>query len=339
MVAANAICPNASAVPRLIAPSAPASRAGEHERSEHHRQVARDLHLLAPRSSTATSDGTSAPGSCSVSSASAARRPPSALQSPLAMLARVVGQRARPPGMHAARREVESRAVLVQRRTSPWTPLRRGQRGHGDHLSRARTERAQRGGQVASGAHRHLAEVGLGDDQHVRDLHDARLQELQHIAAAGLDDHDDRVRHVGDIGLGLPDADRLDHDDVDRRRPAPEPRRGSPMPAHPAALPAAVERMSTPRSAGSKSTRARSPSSEPPERRELGSTASIATVLSLRPPSAQQRGEQRRLTGAGRPRDADDVSLGLAAEHGGGDLGQQRSGLGRDPRRWCSRAG
>ena len=48
--------------------------------------------------------------------------------------------------------------------------------------------------------------------------------------------------------------------------------------------PAAVERISTPRSEGSNSIRARSPSSDPPERRELGSTASSAT---LRPRARQ----------------------------------------------------
>ena len=48
--------------------------------------------------------------------------------------------------------------------------------------------------------------------------------------------------------------------------------------------PAAVERRNTPRSAGSKAIRARSPSSAPPERFEVGSTASTATVR----PSARQ---------------------------------------------------
>ena len=32
-----------------------------------------------------------------------------------------------------------------------------------------------------------------------------------------MDDHDDGIRHVGDLGLGLADADGLDHDDVKRR--------------------------------------------------------------------------------------------------------------------------
>ena len=45
----------------------------------------------------------------------------------------------------------------------------------------------------------------------------------------------------------------------------------------PSRLPAAVERMKTAWSDGSTSIRARSPSSAPPERREVGSTASTAT--------------------------------------------------------------
>ena len=45
--------------------------------------------------------------------------------------------------------------------------------------------------------------------------------------------------------------------------------------------PAAIERMKMPRSAGSASIRARSPSSAPPERLDEGSTASTATVRPL----------------------------------------------------------
>ncbi len=59
----------------------------------------------------------------------------------------------------------------------------------------------------------------------------------------------------------------------------------------PSRSPAAVERISTPRSEGSNSIRARSPSSDPPERRELGSIASSATVLP-RPRQAAIRAER-----------------------------------------------
>ena len=60
----------------------------------------------------------------------------------------------------------------------------------------------------------HLAEVGLGDHQDVGDLHDPGLQELQHVAGPGLDHDGHGVGDVGDLGLGLADADRLDDHDV-----------------------------------------------------------------------------------------------------------------------------
>ena len=72
--------------------------------------------------------------------------------------------------------------------------------------------------QVAPRARRDGAEVGLRDDEHVGDLHDPGLEELEHVARAGLDDDRDGVGGLGDLGLGLADADRLDHDDVERRR-------------------------------------------------------------------------------------------------------------------------
>ena len=76
----------------------------------------------------------------------------------------------------------------------------------------------------------------------------------------------------------------------------------------PRRVPAAVERMNTWRSLGSASIRARSPSSEPPDRRELGSTASTATDRSLRAPVLDELREQRGLADPGGPGDADDVA-------------------------------
>ena len=60
-------------------------------------------------------------------------------------------------------------------------------------------------------------EVGLRHDEHVGDLHDPGLQELQDVARAGLHDDRDRVGDLGDVGLALADADRLDDDDVEGR--------------------------------------------------------------------------------------------------------------------------
>ena len=41
------------------------------------------------------------------------------------------------------------------------------------------------------------------------------LRNCSDVARAGLDDDRDGVRRLGDLGLGLADADRLDHDDVE----------------------------------------------------------------------------------------------------------------------------
>ena len=89
----------------------------------------------------------------------------------------------------------------------------------------------------------------------------------------------------------------------------------------PSRSPAAVERMKTPRSSGSKAIRARSPSSAPPLRLDDGSTASTATV---RPPARHARHSalnKRRLARARRPGDADDVPARLAAQPRRRDLG------------------
>ena len=60
--------------------------------------------------------------------------------------------------------------------------------------------------------------VRLVHDEDVRDLHDARLERLHLVARAG-DERDDRhVRGANDVHFVLPDADRLDDDDVRPRR-------------------------------------------------------------------------------------------------------------------------
>ena len=58
-------------------------------------------------------------------------------------------------------------------------------------------------------------EVGLGDHEHVGDLHDPGLEELQHVAGGRLHDDRHRVGHVGHLGLGLAHADGLDDDHVE----------------------------------------------------------------------------------------------------------------------------
>ena len=57
--------------------------------------------------------------------------------------------------------------------------------------------------------------IGLVDDKDVGDLHDAGLEHLDRIAAAGLKRDERRVRQLRDRNLALADADRLDEHDVE----------------------------------------------------------------------------------------------------------------------------
>ena len=157
-------------------------------------------------------------------------------------------------------------------------PRRRGTRGHGDDRHVAPPSERSAGVEVAPRAQRHVAEVGLRHDEHVGDLHDPGLEELQDVAGAGLDDDGDGVGHLGDLGLGLADADGLDDDDVEGggQRLGGRARRG-----RQAAEPLARRRRADEDAVGRRgrtSIRARSPSSEPPERLDDGSTASTATL-------------------------------------------------------------
>ena len=166
-------------------------------------------------SSERRSSGSDSPGSC-CSSQRRARRGGRRARAGRARRARARSRRARPGGARACgwRRGRGRRGGLAARRRA-----RRCRRwgGRGDHERPARrgAERAEGRPQVLLGAAGRRAEVGLGDHQHVGHLHDPGLQELQRVAAAGLHDHRDGVGGLGDVGLGLPDADGLDHDDVE----------------------------------------------------------------------------------------------------------------------------
>ncbi len=174
---------------------------------------------------------------------------------------------------------------------------------------------------------RDLTEVGLRHDEHVGDLHDPGLQELQDVAAARLHDDGDRVGDVGDLGLGLADADRLDHDDVERRRERV--RGGTRRPRQPAEALAgggradehvAVRRIELDRARGRRA--AIRPSGASWGRRRASRRCG---------PSARQARNSAEssvdLPAPGGPVIADDVPRRLAAERGGGDLAQQRRGL------------
>ena len=56
--------------------------------------------------------------------------------------------------------------------------------------------------------------VGLVDHEDVGDLEQARLHHLHRVARLGHEHDHDRVGEPHDVELGLPDADRLDEDDV-----------------------------------------------------------------------------------------------------------------------------
>ena len=174
--------------------------------------------VAARASSAATSAGSPASGGCSARKRSAARRPPSA-------------RRPRAPcsatkSASAPRRRVRTRTAgrSIRSRWASRAAISSSMPWSGWTLETAITsvvavaQRAQGGAQVAHGADGHDAEVGLRDHEHVGHLHDPGLQELQRVAGAGLDDHRDRVGRLGDLGLGLADADGLDHDDVERGR-------------------------------------------------------------------------------------------------------------------------
>ena len=57
--------------------------------------------------------------------------------------------------------------------------------------------------------------VRLVDGDHVGDLDHALLDALQLVASAGQHQHEEKVGHVRDRRLGLPDANRLDQDHVE----------------------------------------------------------------------------------------------------------------------------
>ncbi len=91
-------------------------------------------------------------------------------------------------------------------------------RRYGERLERpvARGGKRQRARHVGARALRGSPEIGLGDDNQVRDLDDAGLHELQGIARPGLDAEHDRVGDARNVGLRLADAHRLDQHTVEQ---------------------------------------------------------------------------------------------------------------------------
>ena len=124
--------------------------------------------------------------------------------------------------------------------------------------------------QVGRARRRGVAQVRLRHHEHVGHLHDPRLQELKHVPRAWLHHHRDRVADLLDVGLGLARPRRSRPPRCRRRRRA---RRRPPASRRPARRGGRRPRWSgsaMPSSLGSCSMRARSPSSEPPERLRTG---------------------------------------------------------------------
>ena len=63
-----------------------------------------------------------------------------------------------------------------------------------------------------------IVAVRLVDRDHVGELDEAFLDALELVAGAWQHQREEEIGHVGDRGLGLPGADRLDQDHVEPRR-------------------------------------------------------------------------------------------------------------------------
>ena len=272
-----------------------------------------------------------APGPARRATPRAARRPPSARRprSPCSATksASAPSRRAR---MRAAARSSAARCASSASASSSMPGHRRRSTDTATTgVALAPSERSA-AREVAPRARADLAEVGLGDDQHVGHLHDPGLQELQRVAGPGLDDDGDGVGRLGDLGLGLADADGLDHDDVERGGERLRGGAGGGGEAaealargHRADEHAAVGRVVLDPRAVAEQRAARALGGRVD--REHGDRAAA------RAPLARERRQQRRLAGARRPGDADDVRVRLAAEPPGRDLGEQRRDLAAPP--------
>ena len=148
--------------------------------------------------------------------------------------------------------------------------------------------------------------VGLVDDDDVRDLHHAGLERLDRVAGAGDQHQHDRVGVVDHVDLGLPDADRLEEDvllaggvhqqrGLQRRLGQPAERAAR---RHRADEHAGVEEvLGEPDPVAQQRAAAERRGRVDREHRDLA----VQRALVL-----DQRADQRRLAGAGRPGEADD---------------------------------
>jgi hypothetical protein len=199
------------------------------------------------------------------------------------------------------------------------------ERGHRQHRHAAGSHGAHRLLEVAARPVGRGAQVGLGHDQHVGHLHDARLQELEHVAGLGLDHDHHGVADLLDVGLGLADPDRLDHHQVEccsqrLRRLA---RGGGEAPEAAARRGGADEHAVVARVVLDPGAVAEECAARALGGRVHGEHGDRAPTSA---PDAHERREQRGLARAGRAGDPDQVRRGLAAERRRGHLREQARG-------------
>ena len=266
--------------------------------------------------------------SCSASQRS--RRAPAAerAQPALAVLGREVGQRAGAPRAQAPRGQVEPRAVLVERVDELVDALdaARARRPRRPRVSRDPSERSaacrSRRVRIAISPRSAFVTTSTSGISMIPDFRNCSTSPQPGCTTTAT------VSATSATSVSAwPDADGLDHDDVERRgqrlrrgargrRQAAEPLAGGRRADEHAAVarvevdPRAVAEQRR-RPSGARTGRRRA-------RRRCGRAA---------PGARRSAREQRRLARAGRAGDADDVPGRLAAERGGGDRAQQRGDL------------
>ena len=203
---------------------------------------------------------------------------------------------------------------MASRSASIPTPSRADPHNTGGRLRRPlAAAEVEPGSELGRRPRGEVREIGFVDEEDVRPLEDARLHELDEIAGGGLGHEDEGLDEVRDAGLGLPDADRLDEDDVEGGGQHVEARAGDLREA--AELLARRERAEEdariPRRGAHAEAIAEQRAARLPARRVDGEDADRAA------PAAQGRGErveQGRLAGAGRAGQSDAPAARVALE-------------------------
>ena len=306
--------------------AAPPERACSGGGADGRRAAGRRLRrLIAPASSALTSSVTPAAGSWRSSSRSASLRPPSVAQRALAVLGGELPQGRSAAGAHAPLGEVRAVAVRVDRVRQLLDPARRRHRGDGEHRHLGRTDRRQRLREVAARARAASPRSAFVTTSRSGTSMIPAFRNCSTSPDAGWTTTA-TVSHTSSTSVSdwpTPTVSTTTRSNAGASASAASRVAAASPPSRP---PAAVERISTPSSRGSCSMRARSPSSEPPERLRGRVDGQDGDGLLALAPLRHEYRQQRGLARPGRAGYPHDVGCGLASERGGGDLAQQRSG-------------